>query len=1000
MSAETDFSPTFSLYDRWGGYIRDLSDVRGATRDRQVGGADTLTLSTGSEISKGQRVVWCDASGEWHEHVASEPVSDRSGGAPTYECQCQTDLGDLRYFHVEDRVPSGGCETALAAALDGTGWEVGDVSGTAAQASITLYRCSALEAVESVAERWGGEPYATVEVDGAGVSRRLVNCPARQGAGPVPRLEFGRDLAGVRRTVSSEPVYTALRGYGRGVETDEGGFGRRLTFAEVNGGVDWVGDEDARMRWGAPGPGGERLHAFGQVVYEDVDDPAELLRLTMADLEQVKEPKVTYELEWVPAAASALGENVRPGADVEFVDTSFDPPLRGTARVLRVTEDLFDPSAKKVTLGDAADTVTSRIADLEASIASTRRRSATWEAASAAAPSFVTAMMAQQNALANAGMSYVVSSPTLGELCANVPLDPETGAPLERPAGGLSCVRKRAGVVQLATEHVGGEWQWSVAMSGAGIVADMVTAGTLNADLLRAGTIMDATGRNFWNLATGELSMMATGGEVQRVLNGVWTGRCVTAANQPGKLATLDVSEGFELRDGVMVMLQIGSTNTASAPTLDVNGTGAFPISINGQNLTPGTAYNLRGATWTTLVYGSRSPNNPEKVWSIADSGVSQSVNTTNTNVNTLNNTINSPQSMWAKLTNNGEIEGIALADGHLYINASYIASGIIADAAGMNSWNMETGELTSTSLPPGAFFGRCQTASATAAKTVTTSQQGFRLVEGAVIFVRWANDTNTASGDYVTLDVNGTGAKQVVINNSLISGNHVAIRANANTGLVYDGTYWRILDGGALLRANTAQRDANSALSAANTANEDLAELKTQEAIFNLLTANGTLKGVYMSGGQLYINADYIRSGTVVAQRLKNASGDSYATVGAVTVNGASMPGLVFFDEDGTQLGAVCFRKNSDGSANTAIVARDSSGTMTSVASIGQLGIELLAKPASSMGTRRARIYASATGGTLTLTSPGSSGDVGLSVTSSGVMVSNGQAQKWLATF
>lgn len=66
-------------------------------------------------------------------------------------------------------------------------------------------------------------------------------------------------MAGCTRTVMENEVFTALYGFGKGLPVlDEsgsatGGFTRRLTFGEVNGGVNWVGDDDAREVWGGVG---------------------------------------------------------------------------------------------------------------------------------------------------------------------------------------------------------------------------------------------------------------------------------------------------------------------------------------------------------------------------------------------------------------------------------------------------------------------------------------------------------------------------------------------------------------------------------------------------------------------------------------------------------------------------------------------------------------------------------------------------------------------------
>lgn len=46
------------------------------------------------------------------------------------------------------------------------------------------------------------------------------------------------------------------------------------------------------------------------------------------------------------------------------------------------------------------------------------------------------------------------------------------------------------------------------------------------------------------------------------------------------------------------------------------------------------------------------------------------------------------------RLTNNGTVQGIFMKDGQLYINAAYIVAGILRDAAGLNYWNLKTGEM------------------------------------------------------------------------------------------------------------------------------------------------------------------------------------------------------------------------------------------------------------------------------------------------------------------
>ena len=52
-------------------------------------------------------------------------------------------------------------------------------------------------------------------------------------------------------------------------------------------------------------------------------------------------------------------------------------------------------------------------------------------------------------------------------------------------------------------------------------------------------------------------------------------------------------------------------------------------------------------------------------------------------------------QEIFNRLTNNGAAQGVYMEGGKLYINASYMSAGTIADAKGRNSWNLKTGVLT-----------------------------------------------------------------------------------------------------------------------------------------------------------------------------------------------------------------------------------------------------------------------------------------------------------------
>lgn len=160
------------------------------------------------------------------------------------------------------------------------------------------------------------------------------------------------------------------------------------------------------------------------------------------------------------------------------------------------------------------------------------------------------------------------------------------------------------------------------------------------------------------------------------------------------------------------------------------------------------------------------------------------------------------------KLTNNGAAQGIYLLDGNLYVNASVIKTGILADVNNLNYWNLQTGAFQLT----------------TAAKIGNSTV---------------ASVADVSSGDSTTL----TSAKNYA------DGQASSAEANA--------------------KAYAAAQDAATLSAAEVYANNGITTYDTylnQKKVFDKLTNNSSAQGIYLSGTKLYINATYIKTGTIDA--------------------------------------------------------------------------------------------------------------------------------------
>lgn len=217
-----------------------------------------------------------------------------------------------------------------------------------------LYHVNVLWALRRVAEVWGGEVTAIAGVADGRVASRSIRPEEQRGSWRGLRFTYGKNMTECTRTVLEQDMYTALYSFGIGVPlTDEdsryiGGYRKKLTFGEVNGGVNWVGDEAARLVWGRWNANrAAKVHSFGQVSFPDCDDPVRLLALTRRALAEAMQPKVSYEVD----VAALDGSDYELEDTVAVIGTGRTPEWRLKARVVRCVRTFGDAVMCRVTIG-------------------------------------------------------------------------------------------------------------------------------------------------------------------------------------------------------------------------------------------------------------------------------------------------------------------------------------------------------------------------------------------------------------------------------------------------------------------------------------------------------------------------------------------------------------------------------------------------------------------------------------------------------------------------
>lgn len=549
----------FTRFNRWGDNLGRLT-VSAATHTDALDGTDELNITCAEDLVKGDRVVWIDLQGVCHEHIVDtiDRVHD-DDGAPETQAVCINSVNETWDDWLDDKRPSGSVSVALASILADTRWEVGtcDQGGTASR---TFYHESVREGLAGIIETWGGELETLIVHDGAGIVSRRVGVRAKRGnQSSAKRFTWTKDLVSVKRSVASDNPKTRVYGYGKGVETESGGYGRRLTFGDINGGKDYVEDAEATAVWGHPDGEGGILPAVASYVNEQCEDAAQLFQETQDYLEQVKEPKVTYTASVIDLYAFGRSwEGVGVGDDVAIIDKGFSAEgVRLHGRVSQIERDLLTGDAT-VTFGTLTDTMADMWQSVSNALKSNSQQNAIYDAAAGTSVSWLQQLQAALNAQFNAVGTYKVETFELGTMWSNVPIDAETGLPVKATSGMWAVNINGMGMRLAANLTSDGQWDWRTFLTGAMVSADAINTGTMRAERVRAGLLTDEKGKNRWDLTSGEFSLSAStevgGKTVQKIADDA-ASSAVDAQTQRdifNKLTNNGQTQGIYLSGGLL----------------------------------------------------------------------------------------------------------------------------------------------------------------------------------------------------------------------------------------------------------------------------------------------------------------------------------------------------------------------------------------------------------------------------------------------------------------
>lgn len=564
------------VHDHTDAYLCEIvpSQVMALAYTEELNGEHSLTIKTTQELQKTDRLLVQDSMGEWHEYVVLGITSTHKdgGGAVITEYYCTWSLMyDLSATYIDtqvglvpgkESVPNPARE-GLAAALSGTGrWTIGTVTVTV-QSSASFYRRSGWDGIQQVIDRWGGEVGATITVSRQGVVTRQVDLLAHTGTTEATRrFDYGHDVAGIKRTISDDVWPCRIVPLGRSVETEAGGYTRRPTIADANGGVVWLQDDDMVPYTRIPDGQGGWEYPTAIVKNDTYEKPEDIKAWGLEHIHEYTKPIVSYEVDVKQYEQAGMHPHgVSLGDETIVVDgTLGDGGLRIAARAIKIQGDLLDPTATKLTLGSRGTSLANQLGSITRGIERLEGQlSSGSEYQNTAA--YLSALLGRINGEINATGGYTYITEGQGIRTYDVPVaDPTSGLEAN------SVVEIKGGTIRIANSKTsGGDWDWKTVFTSGHVAAELVTAANLT-----AGYIGDPTGTTYWDLDNSFLRLV---GALSMVVDGYWGGKIYATLGRYGNslrgliMNTEGESYGSQVPDDALLL--ISCSNGSISGTYD-----------------------------------------------------------------------------------------------------------------------------------------------------------------------------------------------------------------------------------------------------------------------------------------------------------------------------------------------------------------------------------------------------------------------------------------------
>ncbi len=279
-------------------YLYSITDYKDSMYKRKVPNEWTFSfnvkLELNSDIKKGAKIGVYDRHNIFRLFIVTNVLEDYDEEIMTVNTV--NDYLGLDYTIIEDkRVVGGTSRDAFNKVIEGSGYTLRTLEPTE-NITTNFHFTSRLEGLNNLLTYYNAEVDPHIEFSNNKITNKYLDILFSIGIETNIHCTYDTNLTSLQREFIEEDHFTVLYGRGKSLETENGGYSRKLTFENVTWktptnptdkpkGDKFIEDTKAIERWG-------RIEGIFED--NDIEIQEELLQKTWDKLQECKNPKVVY----------------------------------------------------------------------------------------------------------------------------------------------------------------------------------------------------------------------------------------------------------------------------------------------------------------------------------------------------------------------------------------------------------------------------------------------------------------------------------------------------------------------------------------------------------------------------------------------------------------------------------------------------------------------------------------------------------------------------------